>query len=261
MSNQGYEDQGNTISTVDQTGRTIVPEVLLAAQSIRQRAMRFVEKELGDPAIAASLLEECAADVSRALYGSKGRGPDATPVGNLAGYLFRSIVRKVDRRKLKELPVAFSSERLVHLQSFNPARRLERRLLTIELLARCDNFTRQAFEWRRRGYTWQEISKAYHISAHSAESRYSQGLQKLRKEMQTIRQSSNPTCLVASIRRTSVNGKNNERAWRGPGKDQNLRKFPPSRIECSEQMATTGLEDGRAYGQLESEAQSISRVS
>src|SRR2546430_13247111 len=55
------------VSPVDRLGRPISPLVLGAAEEIGRRAIEHAEKLLIDPAVAAGLLEEAAATVSRAL--------------------------------------------------------------------------------------------------------------------------------------------------------------------------------------------------
>jgi hypothetical protein len=55
------------VSPVDRLGRRISPVVLDAAEQIGRRAIEHAEKLLIDPAVAAGLLEEAAATVSRAL--------------------------------------------------------------------------------------------------------------------------------------------------------------------------------------------------
>jgi DNA-directed RNA polymerase specialized sigma24 family protein len=173
-----YEDI--EINSVDQYGRAIAPEVLTAAHDIRRRALRLAEKELGDPATAASILEQTAALVSRALYGSSSvvRNPS---VKNLQGYLFRAVVRRIDRLKLKELPTISRSEAALQRHAYNPSSSLESLLLTNELLAKADNFTRRVFQLRVEGYSWKEIGPTFGIDAHAAESRYSQGLKRIRR--------------------------------------------------------------------------------
>jgi DNA-directed RNA polymerase specialized sigma24 family protein len=173
-----YEDI--QINSVDQYGRAIAPQVLTAAHDIRRRALRLAEKALGDPAIAASILEQTAALVSRALYGSSSvvRNPN---VKNLQGYLFRAVVRRIDRLRLKELPTISRSEAILQRHAYNPSSGLEILLLTNELLAKADNFTRQVFQLRVEGYSWKEIGPTFGIDAHAAESRYSQGLKRIRR--------------------------------------------------------------------------------
>jgi DNA-directed RNA polymerase specialized sigma24 family protein len=176
-----YEDI--QINSVDQHGRAIAPQVLTAANDISRRALRLAEKELGDPATAASILEYSAALVSRALYSSSSPVRNSN-VKNLQGYLFRAVVRRIDRLKVKELPTISRSEAILQRHAYNPSSGLEILLLTNELLAKADNFTRQVFQLRVEGYSWKEIGPTFGIDAHAAESRYSQGLKRIRRGLQ-----------------------------------------------------------------------------
>jgi DNA-directed RNA polymerase specialized sigma24 family protein len=175
-----YED--TEISSVDQHGRAIAPEVLAAAREIRRRALRLAERELGDPATAASILEQTAAKVSRTLYYSSSVVRDPS-VKNLRGCRFRAVVRNVDRMKLKELPTISRSEAVLQRHAYDPSSSLEILLLTNELLAKADNFTRRVFHLRAEGYSWKEIGPTFGIDAHAAESRYSQGLKRIRRAL------------------------------------------------------------------------------
>jgi DNA-directed RNA polymerase specialized sigma24 family protein len=146
---------------------------------------------LGDPATATSILEYSAALVSQALYCSSAVVSN-THVKNLQGYLFRAVVRNVDRVKLKELPTISPSEAVLQRHGYNPSSSLEILLLTHELLARADRFTQRVFQLRVEGYSWKEIGTTIGISAHAAESRYSQGLKRIRKGLQNTTDSSRP---------------------------------------------------------------------
>src|SRR5205809_6383252 len=82
------------ISPVDRRGRTISHPVLVAAEKIGRRAMEHAEPLLFDPAIAATLLEEAAASVSRALL-SKRHSRQAWG-RDLPSYLFRAFIRPIN---------------------------------------------------------------------------------------------------------------------------------------------------------------------
>src|SRR5207247_5007808 len=89
------------VSPVDRLGRKISPVVLDAAEEIGRRAIEHAEKLLIDPAVAASLLEEAAATVSRALASKK--NCTQANVRDLPSYLFRAFIRRVDRIKRRQL--------------------------------------------------------------------------------------------------------------------------------------------------------------
>src|SRR5437899_5548058 len=89
------------VSPVDRLGRRISPVVLDAAEEIGRRAIEHAEKLQIDPAVAAGLLEEAAATVSRALASKK--HCTQSDIRDLPSYLFRAFIRRVDRIRKKQL--------------------------------------------------------------------------------------------------------------------------------------------------------------
>jgi DNA-directed RNA polymerase specialized sigma24 family protein len=170
------------ISSIDSRGRVIAPEVLSVAQEISARALRHAEKLLGDPAIALSVFEESAATVSRVVSAQQ-RNNNGN-IRNLHAYLFRAFLRRVNRLRRRELVFGEqSTNRVPRPPVSNLSRELELRLLVDELLTRCDAVTREMFYRRAEGFSWREIGGIYGISAHAAESRFSQALRRLRKKL------------------------------------------------------------------------------
>src|SRR5216683_662884 len=111
MPAQAGENGAPRVSPMAQGGRPISPPVLSAAEVIRRRAIHHAERLLVDPAVAANLLEEAAATVSRAL---KAKNTHERPVEDLESYLFRAC--SIDRRSLR-LGVVF----FFQLAKFAPA--------------------------------------------------------------------------------------------------------------------------------------------
>ena len=167
------------LSPVDRFGRAIDPLVLDAAAQIGLRAMAHAEKLLTDPAIAANLLEECAAAVSRVLQ--KPRPETDHPIHDLQAYLFRAFIRRVNRTK-RRMP-SLANQANTSGTDFGAAQNFEEKILVDELLTRCDPITRDMFIRRNQGFSWKEIGEVYSISAHAAESRFSQALQRVRKKL------------------------------------------------------------------------------
>jgi len=167
------------VSPVDRLGRSISPLVLDAAEKIGRRAMEHAERLLIDPAVAAGLLEEAAATVSRAIA-SKSRGPQ-NEVRDLPAYLFRAYIRRVNRAKKRQLNQEGVVEALglESARSINPRADLELKILVDELMARCDPVTRDMFYRRVQGFSWKEIAVSYRISHNAAKSRFSQALRRL----------------------------------------------------------------------------------
>jgi len=177
----GESKSGNRfqLSPVDRFGRAIDPLVLDAAAQIGPRAMAHAEKLLTDPAIAANLLEECAAAVSRVLQ--KPRPETDHPIRDLQAYLFRAFIRRVNKIKRRMPAVAHPTN--TSGADFGAAQNFEEKILIDELLNRCDPITRDMFIRRNQGFSWKEIGEIYSISAHAAESRFSQALQRVRKKL------------------------------------------------------------------------------
>jgi DNA-directed RNA polymerase specialized sigma24 family protein len=162
------------VSPVDKFGRAIDPVVLRAAEELAPRLLMYCQKVVGDPATAANLLEESAAAVSRVFQAKKG-----PPIRDIHAYLYRAVVRKVNKG-LRRTP-RFTDGLLAG--SVDMRAILDRKLLIDELLRSCDPIIREMFYRRVQGFSWGEIGKAYGISGHSAESRFGQALQRIRKRV------------------------------------------------------------------------------
>ena len=173
---------GVRVNPVDRLGRRITPPVLRAAEEIGRRAIRHAEKLLIDPAVAANLLEEAAATVSRAIS-AKPMGQH--PVRDLQSYLFRAFLRRVNKRHKRDLSIsqALQIHALATRNSVDPRASFEQKILIDEFLMQCDPATRDMFCRRIEGLSWKEIGLSYRISSHAAESRFSQVLQKVRARL------------------------------------------------------------------------------
>ena len=175
--------RGFRISPVDRLGRTISPPVLDAAEEIGARSIQHAEKLHIDPAIAANLIEEAAATVSRAV--DRKAHSTQKPVLDLRAYLFRAFIRLVNKAKKRELMVA-AAVRVFSVTSHNssdPLAKLELKILVDEFLTRCDPVTRDMFYRRIQGFSWKGIGLSYGISSHAAESRFSLALHKIKQRL------------------------------------------------------------------------------
>src|SRR5271165_2440205 len=106
MSEKAHPNEGGVrVNPVDRRGRVIDPAVLNAAEEIGRRALRHAERQLIDPAVAATLLEEAAATVSRAMSAT---AMSERPIRDLHSYLFRAFLRRVNKWLKRELSVAES---------------------------------------------------------------------------------------------------------------------------------------------------------
>jgi len=204
MAAESYRESEIQISSIDQRGRVIAPNVLAAAYQIRARVFRAVEKEFGDLAVAASLLETSAADVSQALRSGSSNHETNGNIRNLEGYLFRSVVRRIDRYKAKQLAaVSCSDKKMLRLERIDPRSELDRHLLIEQLLERCSIFIRAVFQLRTRGYSWDEIGETLRVPPRSASTRYSKALRQLRAEVLHESGEERWTRALAAIRGTN----------------------------------------------------------
>jgi len=170
------------VSPVDQRGRRINSVVHSAAEEVGRRAICHAERLSIDPAVAANLLEETAATVSRAL-----QSKDAlrNPIQDLESYLFRAFLRRLNRLKKRELKQASSPDLELCLSrvSWDPRRALEMKIFIDELLTECDPVTRDVLCRRLAESSWRQVGQAYGISAHAAESKFSQALKKVKTRL------------------------------------------------------------------------------
>lgn len=120
--------------------------------------------------------------MSRAL---KARNALGRPIHDLESYLFRAFLRRLNRAKKRQ---SLSSD-AIDLDAFlsrisgDPSRALEMKIFIDELLMQCDPVMRDMLFRRLAGCSWKEIGRAYRISSHAAESKFSQALQKVRKKL------------------------------------------------------------------------------
>jgi DNA-directed RNA polymerase specialized sigma24 family protein len=166
---------------MDRRGRRISPSVLNAAEEIRRRAILHAERLQVDSAVAANLLEDAAATVSRALA----KNTREHPVRDLESYLFRAFLRRLNRTKKRHLRLAKALELEAALSqaSWDPRRALEMKIFIDEFLMQCDPDMRDVLCRRIEGCSWREIGGTYRISSHAAESKFSQALQKVRRKL------------------------------------------------------------------------------
>ena len=170
------------LHSVDGRGQPIDPEVLNIARLIAVRVIPFAEGLIKDPALATSLLEESAAGVSRVVR--KRAQLKKTPITNLEAYLFRAFIRRVNAVRRKEALVST----VMALPIASPdgtgySEKLELKILADEFVTRCNPVTRDMLYRRVQGLSWKEIGKIYGISAHAAEARFSQQLNKVRRRL------------------------------------------------------------------------------
>ena len=187
-----------TISPMDGKGRIIAPEILSVANEISRDALRYGERALGDPAVVSSLFEESAAAVSRILHRPNNGAP---AIRSLSAYLFRTFVNRVNRvRRRETLLLKRLSEPGNGKSELSSNHSLDFEILVDEILSSGDPVMREMFRRRSQGFSWKEIGSLYGISAHAAESRFSQSLRRIRRRIEASRQRSGGRILPAGDR-------------------------------------------------------------
>jgi len=164
-------------------GRSIRPLVLAAAEEVASRALLYGQRLHLDPALAATLLEEAAATVSRAVRLKGNESSDG--IRNLQAYIFRTFVRRVNKARRRDILLSKhgASNPSIHSNPVDLTEDIELKVLVNEFLTRCDPMTRDMFFRRIQGFSWKEIARVYGISTHAAESRFSQALRRVRKKL------------------------------------------------------------------------------
>ena len=172
------------LHVTDRHGRTIESSILSVAQEIAPRALIFGEKLLGDSALAATLLEEAAANVSDTLRRKMER--DEPGIEDATRYLFRAFIRRIQVEKQTQLVLDFGAgdDRERHAHPFDRPDP-ERQLLVQELLDTCDTVTREIVYRRLEGFSWKEIELSCGITINAAKLRFSKTLRRLRKNFGT----------------------------------------------------------------------------
>ena len=170
------------LNEVDRLGRTITPEVLSVAREIGPRAVAYAENLIGDSAIAVTCLEEAAASVSAAVQEKQRTGAPA--VRDIAAYLFRTFIHLIDKAKQREISFEEAVEEYGERQ-FTPTEegRAETAVLINEIMAACDQASREIILLRLRDKSWDEIGRQFGISPYAAETRYRKALDRARKTL------------------------------------------------------------------------------
>jgi DNA-directed RNA polymerase specialized sigma24 family protein len=185
MTGQPRQNGASRVSPMDRHGRVISPAVLRAAEEVSNRAILHAVRLFVDPAIAANLLEEAAATVSRVLTAKNAGEGGEDSVRDLESYLFRAFLRRLNRVKKRQsfITKEVEVEALPSRVSRDPGKALEMKILIDEFLMHCDPVIRDMLCRRMAGRSWKEIGAAYGISSHAAESKFSQTLQKVRSKL------------------------------------------------------------------------------
>jgi DNA-directed RNA polymerase specialized sigma24 family protein len=169
------------LNSTDRLGRVIDPSILSAAEQIARTALSYGEKLLGDSALAASLLEEAAANVSETLRRKARIG--TPPIKDLGGYLFRAYARRMRVERETQLTLDFGTEQDWENHANRPDDAdPERQLLVKQVLGSCDPVTREIVYRRLEGLSWKEIEVSSGVPANAAKLKFSKSLRRLREK-------------------------------------------------------------------------------
>lgn len=170
------------VNEVDRSGRPIAPEVLAIAREVGPRAVAYAENLIGDSAVSITCLEEAAASVSAAIEEKQRTG--SVPVRNIGAYLFRTFIHLIDKLKQREISLEQAVQDYGETQ-FTQAEegRAETAVLINEIMAACDQVSREIVLLRLRDRSWDEIGKHFGISPYAAEARYRKALDRARKTL------------------------------------------------------------------------------
>ena len=104
---------------------------------------------------------------------------------DVESYLFRAFLRRLNRTKKHQSRFAEAVELEASLSRLasDPRRSLEMKILIDELLMQCDPVNRDMLCRRLADCSWRDVGQAYGISAHAAESKFNQALQKVKKKL------------------------------------------------------------------------------
>lgn len=156
----------------------IAREVYEAAQQHWPHWERFAVQTLGDAQTGQQLLMKACAAVTRVHREDPGR------ITNLAGYLEKTWKRMVLDEREKEKAHQQQHEVIAQTHAVaDPVAQIEEHILLQELCARMDDWTREVFELRVLGYSFEEMSPALGTSGHVIRSKFHKKLQKLVRDL------------------------------------------------------------------------------
>jgi RNA polymerase sigma factor (sigma-70 family) len=166
------------LSPIDRRGRTIDPAVLSVAYEVGPRAVPYADRYLRDTALAMDLFEESAGAVTEAL---KRRPSHARPVVDLASYLYRTYLRRVEAVSKKRRRLENALKNQARVESYR-RKEFEAEIARLydEVMARYDKVARQMVYRHLEGFSWNEIGAEFGIDPHAAEVRCSRAMARAR---------------------------------------------------------------------------------
>jgi DNA-directed RNA polymerase specialized sigma24 family protein len=161
----------------DAYGR-IEPEVYEAAGRVWPKAKNFALANLRDAAAGRDLLMKAAANVSGVYSARPGE------ITDLHAYLYRAyyylVLRELKQRRLHDELLAEAGGTWL-APTNDSVEELETRILIEQIMQAADSWTRQVFQLRVLGYSFEEIGPALHMSVGGARNKFRQNFNRLLK--------------------------------------------------------------------------------
>jgi DNA-directed RNA polymerase specialized sigma24 family protein len=152
----------------------ILPEVYRVAEELWPRASSLSLDKLGDAAIGHRLLSKAAANVSRQLLSPH------KPIQNLKSYLWLSF-RRLALEELKRSQRQHSADDELEMLGVGEEK-IDDRILWQEILRQVDPQTRQLFQLRALGHSYEEIARLMGKQANVLRAKLDKEIKKLRKQ-------------------------------------------------------------------------------
>lgn len=103
---------------------------------------------------------------------------------DVSAYLFRTFIHLIDKAKRKEVGFEDAVQQYGQTQStLTEEGRAETAVLINEIMAVCDQVSREIILLRLRDQSWDEIGKHLGMSPYAAETRYRKALDRARKTL------------------------------------------------------------------------------
>jgi hypothetical protein len=159
----------------DASGTPIRDDVRMAAISAWERVCNVVERDLGDLADAAQLLERSVDRIS--VYLNKRNAAPQDPTGLLILDVYRSV-RRLARQRNRVKPVGAASELSRLLNAPDLSDEVERQIFLDKLIAILPAAVGGLLRFRMEGFEWDEIAELLNCDSSSLRKRFWRAIRK-----------------------------------------------------------------------------------
>ncbi len=160
-------------------GGQVDPEVYEAAGTIWQHAERFATATIRDSAAGTRLLMKAVTIVSR-----RRAAPDIR-IDDLRSFVFqvyKNLVLAELKKQNRRREIEARWEDFV-VPSRAVADEIDRKILIEQLCNRMDQWTRDVYQWRVLGYTFENIGQFVNLGANHVRSEFSKRMARLREQL------------------------------------------------------------------------------